>query len=144
MADDNRSPMCAFLWANKLSRLPRCDIQCNHLWSDATNVNLYTSLSNLCLTPSFLAKLTDTDSGIKMLLRYRAYEIYNGFFPPNETCPIKPADYDALVWSDSASEVFNAEQQLRNEMRTKPLDRVVISARKLGWIFSNYQPDTTL
>ncbi len=99
-------------------------------------------LANLCLTPAFVAKLTDTDVPIRALLRYRAYELF-GYWPTAEPRE-KPVGYDDLAWSDPLPVVADVEQALRVAMRTKKKDRVVVSARELGWMFSGFRPDATL
>jgi hypothetical protein len=74
MRDDNRSSAVAFEWAQGIRERP--DVQANHVWSRSQDVAAYTSLANLCLTPAFLAKLTDTDESIRTLLRYRAFDLF--------------------------------------------------------------------
>src|SRR5687767_10213482 len=78
MLDDNRAPAVAFEWAHGIRERP--DVQANHIWSRSQDVAAYTSLANLCLTPAFLSKLTDTDGMISALLRYRAYDLF-GYWP---------------------------------------------------------------
>ncbi|HEY3413650.1 MAG TPA: hypothetical protein VGM51_11440 [Armatimonadota bacterium] len=150
MQDDNYSPTAAFLWANGIrpSRGATIksylgDVQFNHIWTRSQDVHAYTSLANLCMTPSFLAKLTDTDHEIRNLLRFRAYDLYS-YVPKDEPIPAKPDDYDALQWCPPVPAVPDVEQAFRQAMRTKPQDRITRSARELGWYFSHYQPDTTL
>lgn len=112
------------------------------MWSRSQDVAAYTSLANLCLTPAFLAKLTDTDTTIYTLLRFRAYDLF-GYWPDDSEAS-KPSDYDRLTWADPLPAVRNLERSLRAAMRTKPRDRVVVCARTLGWLFSDFQPDATL
>ena len=133
MLDDNRSPTNAVVWPHSLT-LKRCkDVQFNHVWADAKNVALYTSLANICITPSFLAKLTDTDKHICGLLQYRAFELFDGFKPENEPVPKKPAGYDGLAWAASLPEVNDLEASFRRAMQTKPKDRTVRTVQELGW-----------
>jgi hypothetical protein len=141
MLDDNRAPAVAFEWAHRIRKRP--DVHVSHVWSRSQDVTAYTALANLCLTPAFLAKLTDTDSTIVALLRYRAYDLFT-YRPADTPRPIKPADYDDLEWADPLPPVANVEHILRAAMRTKPKDRVVACARELGWLFSGFEPDTTL
>jgi hypothetical protein len=140
MIDDNRSPAVAFEWAHGIRERP--DVQANHVWSRSQDVTAYTSLANLCLTPAFLSKLTDTDAAITTLLRYRAYDLF-GYWP-DQSNAVKPADYDRLTWAEPLPSIPNLERALRAAMRTKPKDRVVVCARTLGWLFSDFQPDSTL
>lgn len=103
----------------------------------------YTSLANLCLTPAFLGKLTDTDDTIRGLLRYRAYALL-GYWPADAGKPVMPADYARLEWADPLPVVPSVEQTMRAAMRSKRKDRVVVCARILGWLFSRFQPNPTL
>lgn len=140
MLDDNTAPTETFIWANCLSRSLYQDVQFNHIWSDSKNVTLYTSLANVCVSPAFLAKLTDTDEYIRGLLRFRAYELYDRFAPYG-TQPNKPSDYETLSWADPLPPTHDLEHQLRTEMARKRTNRTVGSARRVGWLFSDYQPD---
>jgi len=143
MFDDNTSPTDTFLWANGIKRNYR-DVQFNHIWSDDGDGGIYTSLANICVTPSFLAKLTDNDPDIVSLLRYRAYELFDGFKPKNEEPPEKPKEYNFLKWAKPLSPTDNLEQNYRQAMSTKPRNRAVKSAREIGWYFSNFSPDLSL
>lgn len=64
-----------FLWCNAVRRRP-VDVEFNHLDADSQDDESYPCLANLCVTPSFLAKLTDTQALVRDLLRYRAFELY--------------------------------------------------------------------
>lgn len=142
MFDDNNGPARAFEWAID-TKLDWKDVQFNHIYSDSQNVHLYTSLANLCITPAFLAKLTDTDSSVVELLKYRSYDLY-GFVPSNEPVPKKPAYYDLLKWHDFPNPVHNVEACYRERMRSCVKNRASISARMLGWIFSDFVPDNSV
>jgi hypothetical protein len=146
MVDDNRAPACAFLWANgfatgSVKRLFG-DVQFNHVWSDSRNVQAYTCLANLCVTPSFLAKLTDTDEIIRALIRRRAYDLY-GFAPEGEP-PSAPAGYGDIHWCDPLPAVAEVEEAFRRAMGSKAKDRVTRCAREIGWVYSDYRPDPLL
>ena len=67
MLDDNRAAAVAFEWAHGIRDRP--DVQVNHIWQRSQDVGAYTSLANLCLTPAFLSKLTDTDGAIRAMDR---------------------------------------------------------------------------
>ncbi|MGI9017083.1 MAG: hypothetical protein ACR2HR_08275 [Euzebya sp.] len=70
---DNTTPTSTFLWA--ANRREGHDVQYNHLWSGSKDPDTYTALWNICVTPSFLAKLTDTKAHadtIALLRRRRA------------------------------------------------------------------------
>ncbi len=95
---------------------------------------------NLCVTPAFLAKLTDTDAAVCSLLRYRAYDLY-GYCPDGIPTPPCPTGYDGLAWRAPLDAVRDVERRFRLAMATKPRDRTVLAARELGWRFSDFAPD---
>jgi hypothetical protein len=140
--DDNAGPHMAFIVANQLKTIAgERDLQLNHLWDGLTrDVRYYTSLANLCVTPSFLAKLTDHSSEIQALLRFRAYELY-GWHPTEMARPDKPPTYGQLEWAAPLEPVSEIERLFRGHMRTKLKNRVVVSVRRYGWFFSNWKPD---
>jgi hypothetical protein len=140
MMDDNTSPTEAFLFTHGISRSSYRDLQFNHIWQSASDVESYTSLANLCVTPSFLSKLTDTDQEVGALLRYRAYDLYG--YAPAGIDPM-PAGYSLLRWAEPMPPVTNLEATLRAAMRGRT-GRTVECARRLGWLFSSFNPDPTL
>ena len=142
MFDDNNSPARAFEWS-LAEQLFWKDVQFNHIYSDSKNVKIYTSLANICITPAFLSKLTDTDEVIKHLLKYRSYELY-GFCPEGEKTPKRPADYGSLYWHDFPNKVVNLEKVMRSRMFQCLKNRATISAIECGWYFSDYEPDFSL
>ena len=105
----------------------------------------YTALWNLCATPAFLAKTTDGNNHPEVVasLRRRAFELY-GHLPADTTEPPMPAGYRDLDWAPHPPPVDDLEAVYRQQMATKSKDRVVVSARELGWLFSGWQPDQTL
>ena len=133
MLDDNKSPTDAFLWANALGRRGR-DTQFNHVYAVSSDADAYTSLANICMTPAFLAKLTDTSSEVRALLAYRSFDLY-GWKPASFDPPARPEDYAALEWAAPLPPVPNVEDQLRRAMERKPKDRTVMAAEALGWLF---------
>lgn len=145
MRDDNSGPTDAFLWANQLARSGSRDVQFNHLYDRAQGdddiCTVYTSLANMCVTPAFLAKLTDTDAEVQALLRYRVFDLY-GYAPAST--PPKPARYDSLRWAAFPSAAPNLEERLRAALRRCPKRRTTRSAREIGWLFSDFQPDPTV
>jgi hypothetical protein len=147
MADDNRAPTCAFLWSSGYitggAKALFADVQINHVWTDSQNPHIYSSLANLCMTPSFLAKLTDTDPHVQALLHRRAFDLF-GFVPAGPPVPSVPPGYHALRWCEPMARAADPEAIMRRAMSSKPRDRVTRCAREIGWLFSNFQPDTTL
>lgn len=56
-------------------RRPR-EAQFNHAYADSADPESYSSFANLCVTLSFVAKLTDTDPWAIALLRFRSCDLY--------------------------------------------------------------------
>jgi len=57
MLDDNKGPTDSFIWSNGIKRGQYNDTQFNHIWEVSRDVEIYTSLANICVTPSFLSKI---------------------------------------------------------------------------------------
>lgn len=139
MCCDNMGPQHAFEWS--IGGLKKTDIQINHIYSLPKHVSAYTSLANLCATPAFIAKLTDSDDDIISLLKFRSFDLY-GFYIDKK--PTKPVIYDSLIWMDSPPIIEDLESALINRLRRSKKSRTAISARKLGWYFSHFKPDRRL
>jgi hypothetical protein len=142
LLDDNTGPTLAFLWAAR--RRKGRDNQFNHVWGDPRNLATYTALWNLCATPAFLAKTTDGSNHPEVvnLLRYRALDLF-GHLPQGEERPAKPPGYDHLEWLAPPEPVENLEALVRQRMCDAPRSRPAVSAREIGWLFSN-GPDSTI
>ncbi len=130
--DDNTSPTEAFSWANGLTRRPR-DLQFNHVYSLSSDPACYTNLANLCISPSFLAKLTDTDDDIQALLRYRSFDLY-GWHPETETQPDKPRAYSDLIWAEPMPAKGDIRQTLETQARNRD-NRTTRIIAQTGWLF---------
>jgi hypothetical protein len=143
LLDDNTTPTQAFLWAAR--RRKGLDVQYNHVWGDPRNRDTYTALWNVCVTPAFLAKTTDGSNHPEVLsaLRLRSYDLY-GMHPNGEELPAKPEGYDSLKWMEPPDAVDDLETVLRTRLASAPRGRPAIAARKIGWLFSSWEPDTTL
>lgn len=143
MFDDNRSATVAFTWAagHGVGR----DMQYNHIWPASRSAATYTALWNLCATPAFLAKTTDGRNHPEVVaaLRCRAFDLY-GCLPAGTRDPIPPDGYDELSWANHPPPVDDLEVAYRTHMLTKPKDRVVVSAREIGWVFSDWRPDVSV
>jgi len=131
--DDNRSPTEAFLWANNLPTRGR-DNQFNHVWPASQDPDAYTALPNICMTPAFIAKLTDTHPEICALLARRSFDLF-GWTPAGIPPPIEPRGYTNLKWADPLPPVADIKGRLDAAMATKPKSRTVMAARALGWLF---------
>ena len=139
MCCDNTGPIQAVVWCNL--DFGYSEVQFNHIYSESKDVTLYTSLANICVTPAFLAKLTDTNVEIKNLLKYRSYDLYGFYIGPK---PFEPENYSSLKWKEFIAPIDDLEVYLRKRLKSCPKSRNAISARKIGWYFSDYQPDNLL
>lgn len=138
LLDDNKSPTDAFLWANGLSRRGP-DTQFNHVYAASLDADAYTALPNICMTPAFIAKLTDTSEDVRSLLRYRSYQLYE-WTPAGHTPPERPEDYEALEWAAPLPPVEDVRAAITAAMATKSKDRTVLAVRQLGWLFGEADP----
>jgi hypothetical protein len=134
MLDDNKSASDAFKWANGITGRAR-DVQFNHVYTSSQDVDSYTSLANICVTPAFLAKLTDNTSPMtSALLKYRVFELY-GWLPAGIEAPNKPEGYDELDWAPTLPAISNVRASLEARMARRPKDRTVLSVKEVGWLF---------
>jgi hypothetical protein len=143
LLDDNTSATLAFLWASQ--RGPGNDVQTNHIWADSGNPDTYTALWNLCITPAFLAKCTDGKHHpeVQAALRYRVVDLY-GLWPADKERPVSPAGYERLEWPEPPPAVADLEAVLRGRLAARPKSPPAIAARKIGWLCSDWKPDSTL
>ena len=132
MFDDNKSPTDAFMWANTWTKRGR-DLQFNHVYQASDAVAHYTNLRNICVSPSFLAKLTDTHEEIIDLLRHRVYDLY-GYTGPEELTPEIPATYSRLYWANPLPPVENPIGVIAARLDRRKKDRTAVSAKSLGWV----------
>ena len=133
LLDDNKSPTDAFLWANGLTRRGP-DTQFNHVYAVSLDADAYTALPNICMTPAFIAKLTDTSEEVGRLLKYRSYQLYE-WVPKGHTPPERPPEYEVLEWAAPLPPVEDVRSAFVAAMASKPKDRTVLAARQLGWLF---------
>lgn len=138
--DDNTSPTLAFMWCNNIKRRGR-DLQFNHVWSDSSNVECYCALPNLCITPSFIAKLTDTDPHIRALLRCRVLELY-GWHPAGVERPVKPDGYDDLVWAEPLPAVADVRAVFMERL-ARTGNHVSRMTERTGHCFNGFRPHVT-
>ena len=143
MVDDNTSPTLAFKWAAQQGRGP--DIQFNHIYTGTNDPDLYTALWNICVTPAFLAKLTDVKrhADVVAALQRRSFDLY-GHKPKGELEPEPPEGYDSLEWHDPPPPVDDLESVLRRRLKGAPRSTPAKACREIGWYFSRWQPDDTL
>jgi hypothetical protein len=138
MKDDNQTPINAFLWAANRKDGP--DVWFCHIWKNADDYRYYTALWNTCAVPEFLAGLTDKEP-VCSILKYRSFELY-GFFPSDQSEPVKPDGYDGLVWvQPHPAVVRDLKGLLRQRLRDCRKSRAAKSACKCGWKFSDFQRD---
>jgi hypothetical protein len=143
LLDDNTGPTDAFLWANQIRRGAYSDVQFCHIWQNSGNPRSYTNLANICVLPAFLAKLSDTHAEINTVLKQRVLEFY-GWHPHTETVPSVDRQLTNLEWAPFLPANLNVERTVRDEMRTKAKSRTTISASRIGWLFSGWNPDGSL
>ena len=138
--DDNAAPTAVFDWCHGLKRAKARDLQLNHIYSRRDDPESFTALPNLCRTPAFMAKLTDNDAQTHALLKRRSFELY-GWRPAGEPIPAEPPDYGALEWADPLDPVDNVERVLRGLMLRRLRSFCAVTARDIGWHYSNGAPD---
>lgn len=136
--DDNKAPTDVFILCNNFPRRRR-DVQFNHVYSASGDPESYTNLANICVTPSFLAKLTDTNAEVRALLQYRAFDLY-GWHPRHAETPREPKRYYSLCWASPLPAVTEAGSLFEAAMERRPLDRTTKFARQLGHIFNGFRP----
>lgn len=140
MLDDNFPPTYAF---SIPARVSGCDdIQFNHLWPQSDDWRYYTALWNICPTPAFISKLTDSDAEVRSALRYRSFHLY-GYLPEGSPLPNKPESYEELPWTEPFPAVTDLEGLYRSRLKNEN-NRVSRCARKCGWLYSDFQPDGLL
>lgn len=131
---DNTSCQDAFLWTHSMQYKQLKDVQFNHVYS-INEPDYYTSLANICVTPVFLAKLTDTHSDIKEILKYHVWTVY-GFVPNGMPPPQKPLIYDVLEWAPFMPVVNDLPVILTKRLEKRKKTRAAVSVQNFGWIFS--------
>ena len=141
MLDDNTSPTLAFLWAAQRKRGP--DVQFNHIYQRPYDPGTYTALWNICVTPAFLAKLTDVHDDVIAALKRRSFDLYR-YVPEDEPAPEPPDGYDSLNWHHPPPPVSKLECVLRKRLNRAPKSRPAKACRQTGWYFSDWEPDDTL
>jgi len=131
---DNQSPTSAFLWANNLTRRFFEEVQYNHIYQKSDDPRYYTSLANICVTPAFLSKLTDTNPEIKQLLKYRVSTLYN-FIPEGEPQPPMPHNYNDITWADCLPSCNDLQPRLIDRLQRNQESRIALSVEHFGWLF---------
>lgn len=136
--DDNKAPTDVFLWCNNIGRRPS-EVQFNHVYASSQDPESYANLANLCITPSFLAKLTDTNSEVRALLRFRAWDLF-GWHPNGAARPEEPSAYKRLLWAEPLAPVDDVAATFEAIMMRRPKDRSTVLARRLGTAFNGFVP----
>jgi hypothetical protein len=138
--DDNTGPTDTFLWANGIGRSAYRDVQFCHVWPRPRDPESYTSLANICVLPTFLAKLSDTHPEVARLLRGRAVGLYG--WKPDDAETADQAEVAELSWAECLPPVADLAASLRAGIARNPRSRTAMSARTLGWLFgAGRQPD---
>lgn len=100
----------------------------------------YTALWNLCVTPAYLAKVTDGSNSLEVqaALRRRSYELF-GHVPDGEAVPEAPPGYDDLVWRvPSPPPPPDLAAVLRERLAANQGSSPAASAREFGWLFGGW------
>jgi hypothetical protein len=132
--DDNYTPTAAFKWATGFPG--KTHLQFNHIYEDSDNAVLYTALQNLCVTPSFMAKLADNNP----LLKFRAWKLFGDLSPEGEPSQ-EPPGYDSLTWASPLNPLPDLEGRMRRRMAHNREKRIASCVCELGWVFSGFRPD---
>lgn len=148
MVDDNHSPRLAFEIA---TGIPRCrGISTNHIYAASDDANLYANPSNIVLTPTFLAKLTDTQMAnyaqaatanpCLAALRRRAFELYHLLQPDGAEPPRPPGYPSDAEWAKPIGEGTTravlerrCDEFLKTRVGADRKDRAAESVRRCGW-----------
>jgi len=92
--DDNTYANNAIKRAIGVPREQLVGFEACHIWPRTCYDERYhTAIANLVLLPRALAGLSDHDTEIEKVLQYRAYELYDGWYPADREPPTKPAFY---------------------------------------------------
>jgi hypothetical protein len=126
--DDNKAPTDVFRWCNGLTQRMR-DVQFNHVYTDSQDPESYTCLANLCVTPSFLAKLTDTHPEVRAFLQFRVWQLY-AWAP--KSAPVQPEGYDDLEWAPCLPPVVNVRELFEAIAKRRVKDRTTMFKNALG------------
>ena len=69
-----------------------------HIWQDTCDrLEYHTCYANLVMLPRAIASLSDHNTFIQNVLKYKAYR-YFGWYPTDKNKPEKPDGYDDLKW----------------------------------------------
>jgi len=142
LLDDNTGPTDTFLWTNGIGRNSYRDVQFCHVWPRSTDPCCYTNLANICILPSFLAKLSDTHAEVVRLLRIRAFELFA--WKPDDAETPDWAEMPGVTWAECLPPIGDLAANLRAALLHNPKSRTTASARLLGWLFSSWEPDRSL
>jgi hypothetical protein len=92
--DNNSYANNAIKRALGISRESLIGFEACHIWPRTCYDERYhTAIANLVLLPRALAGLSDHDTEIERVLQYRAYELYDGWYPKDREAPTKPDVY---------------------------------------------------
>lgn len=143
--DDNSAAIYAFTWSALWPNRGK-DLQYNHVWTDPKTATVedhmrrYAALWNIAVTPSFLAKLTDTNDPVKRALRRHAQRIYQGI-PNVPSDPIDDHDLpddEELNWPRHPSPLDeqSLKAHLTKRLAANPATNAAKSAALYGWHFN--------
>jgi hypothetical protein len=64
--------------------------------------------------------------------------------PTGHAEPTQPAGFDELLWAPHPTSVADLEATLRDRLRTNPRSRAALAAQTIGWLYSGWQPDSSV
>jgi len=105
--------------------------QLNHIYQCAgRGPDYFANLANLCLTPNFIAKLTDEDETIQKMLQYRAFQLYC-FNPEGFDFSEQAEEFSSLSWFEMPIQNVASFEEFRNKFFAKK-DKWFKAARGCG------------
>jgi len=117
--DDNTFANAAIKEAVGYARKDVVGYHVSHVWPLTCYDHRYhTCIANLVLLPAPIAGLSDYDSGIEEILKFRAYDLF-GWHPGKEQPPQRPINYpDGKFWRPPPAFTEGVKKKL-NRLATK-------------------------
>lgn len=79
--------------------IPQNEYHVCHIWPTShDDARYHSDLRNIVLLPSAIHALSDHDISVIDMLRYRAFDLFDGWPPADQEKPKKPKGYDDLPW----------------------------------------------
>lgn len=92
--DDNTYANKALKRALGFNATALTDFEVCHIWPETCyDVRYHTTIANLVLLPRALASLSDHYPEVQRALRFRSFEVYDGWYPADYSLPSKSETY---------------------------------------------------